>query len=116
MPVIGWLTPVPGAMERRFPAFTRGLAETGYVVGRNATIVSREGDEPAALAADLVRQHVTVLAVVGLTGVQAAKEATQNIPVVFLMAPDPVETGVVSAGGRPDCNFEASGRFRTCSG
>jgi putative ABC transport system substrate-binding protein len=45
MPVIGWLNvPVaPGTMERFLPAFTQGLADTGYVVGRNVSIEPREG-------------------------------------------------------------------------
>ncbi len=43
MPVIGFLGPVPGTMERTLPMFSQGLAETGYVVGRNVTIESREG-------------------------------------------------------------------------
>jgi putative ABC transport system substrate-binding protein len=66
MPVIGWLDEVPGLMELSLPSFSQGLAETGYVVGRNVTITSREGDRDRqpALAADLVRQHVTVIAVV----------------------------------------------------
>jgi putative ABC transport system substrate-binding protein len=43
MPVIGFLGPVPGTMERTLPMFSQGLAETGYVVGRNVTIEYREG-------------------------------------------------------------------------
>src|SRR6266436_570755 len=94
VPVIGWLAPVPGTLERLLPAFKQGLAETGYVVGRNVTIESREGEGRPALVADLVRQHVTVIAVLGITGARAAKAATQIIPVVFLMGSDPVKTGV----------------------
>jgi hypothetical protein len=68
MPVIGWLDEVPGTMRSYLPLFNQGLAETGYVVGRNVTIESREGDRGRlrALAADLVRQHVTVIAVMGV--------------------------------------------------
>jgi putative ABC transport system substrate-binding protein len=105
MPVIGWLASVPGTLERVLPAFSQGLAETGYVVGRNVTIESREGDGQPALVADLVRKHVTAIAVVGLQGVQAAKAATQTIPVVFLMAGDPVETGIVASLNRPSGNL-----------
>jgi putative ABC transport system substrate-binding protein len=134
VPVIGWLAPVPGTLERSLPAFKQGLAETGYVVGRNVTIESREGDGRPALVADLVRQRVTVIVVVGVTGAQAAKAAAQTIPVVFTMAGDPVETGVVAslnrpsgnltgvttvgdelagAVGRPDCNVGAPSRRGT---
>jgi putative ABC transport system substrate-binding protein len=105
VPVIGWLDAVPGTMERILPLFNQGLAETGYVVGRNVTITSREGDRLPALAADLVRQHVTVITVVGVTAAQVAKAATQTIPVVFLMAGDPVEVGVVASFNRPSGNL-----------
>ena len=107
MPVIGWLDKVPGTMRSLLPLFSQGLAETGYVVGRNVTIESREGDRDRqpALAADLVRQHVTVIAVVGVTSTQVAKAATQTIPVVFAMAGDPVEVGVVASINRPSGNL-----------
>jgi putative tryptophan/tyrosine transport system substrate-binding protein len=105
MPVIGWLDNVPGTMERFLPLFTQGLAETGYVVGRNVTIEPREGDRVPALAADLVRRNVTVIVAVGGTAAQVAKAATQTIPVVFLMAGDPVEVGVVASLNRPSGNL-----------
>jgi hypothetical protein len=47
MPVIGWLSPMPGTMERYLPAFNQGLADTGYVVGRNVTIEPRGVDRKA---------------------------------------------------------------------
>jgi putative ABC transport system substrate-binding protein len=58
MPVIGFLNPVPGMMQRYLAPFAQGLAETGYVLGRNVTIESLEGDmdRQPALAADLVRR------------------------------------------------------------
>jgi putative tryptophan/tyrosine transport system substrate-binding protein len=67
MPVIGWLDTVPGTMERFLPSFAQGLAETGYVVGRDVTIEPRGGDRErlAALAADLVRRNVRVIVAVG---------------------------------------------------
>ena len=107
MPVIGWLNPVPGATERYLPAFNQGLAETGYVLGRNVTIVSPEGDTDRlpALAADLVRRHVTAIVAVGIGSTQAAKAATQTIPIIFGMAGDPVEVGVVASLNRPSGNL-----------
>jgi putative tryptophan/tyrosine transport system substrate-binding protein len=105
MPVIGWLGSVPGTMEIFLPPFVQGLAETGYVVGRNVTIESREGERLPALAADLVRPHVTVIVAVGGTAAQVAKAATQTIPVVFAMAGDPVEAGVVASLNRPSGNL-----------
>jgi len=107
MPVIGLLDNLPGRIERALPPFTQGLAETGYIVGRNVTIEPREGDRNRlpALAADLVRQHVTVIAVVGVIAAQVAKAATQTIPVVFGVGTDPVETGLVSSLNRPSGNL-----------
>jgi putative tryptophan/tyrosine transport system substrate-binding protein len=106
MPVIGWLSPVPGTMERFLPSFAQGLAETGYVVGRNVTIESREGDvDRPVLAADLVRRHVTVIVAVGNQSAQAAKAATQTIPVVFSMNADPVQFGVVASLNHPSGNL-----------
>jgi putative tryptophan/tyrosine transport system substrate-binding protein len=108
MPVIGWLNiPAPGTMELFLPAFKQGLADTGYVVGRNVTIESREGgiDQLPALAADLVRRQVTVIAALGIRPAQAAKAATQSIPVVFAMVGDPVEFGLVASLNRPSGNL-----------
>jgi putative ABC transport system substrate-binding protein len=107
MPVIGWLDPVPGTMELFLPRFNQGMAESGYVVGRNVTIESREGDGDRlpAHAADLVRRHVTVIVAVGRSSAVAAKAATKTIPVVFSMAADPVDTGVVASLNRPSGNL-----------
>jgi putative ABC transport system substrate-binding protein len=88
VPVIGWLTNLPRTMEIVLPGFAQGLAETGYVVGRNVTLEPREGDRERlpALAADLVRRYVTVIVAIGAPSALAAKAATQTIPVVFIMA------------------------------
>jgi putative ABC transport system substrate-binding protein len=79
MPVIGWLSPVAGAKERYLPAFNQGLAETGYVVGRNVAIDSSEDvvGRQAALA-DFVRRQVTVIVAVGAGSARAAKGLRQN--------------------------------------
>jgi hypothetical protein len=107
MPVIGWLDTVPGTMECFLPPFEHGLAETGYVVGRYVTIEHREGDRGRlpALAADLVRRNVRVIVAVGGGAALVAKAATQTIPVVFMMASDPVEDGVVASLNRPSNNL-----------
>jgi putative tryptophan/tyrosine transport system substrate-binding protein len=109
VPVIGFLGPVPGIIEGILPVFSQGLAETGYVVGRNVTIEPpHEGDSfdrLPALAADLVRRHVTVIVVVGTRTARVAKAATQTIPVVFQMGGDPVEAGVVASLNRPSGNL-----------
>ena len=113
LPVIGFLVPVPGTVERILPSFTQGLAETGYVVGRNVTIVSRVGgpDRQPALAADLVGRHVTLIVAAGRGATLASKAATQTIPIVFNMAADPVEFGVVASLNRPSGNLTGLAAF-----
>jgi ABC-type uncharacterized transport system substrate-binding protein len=61
-------------------------------VGRNVTMEPREGgvERLPALAADLVRRQVTVIVAAGINATQAAKAATQTIPVVFGMVGDPI--------------------------
>ena len=106
VPVIGWLSRVPRVAEIALPGFSQGLAETGYVVGRNVTFEAHEAgvDQLPALATDLVRRHVTVIVAIGANSTLIAKAATQTIPVVFLMANDPVEVGVVASLNRPTGN------------
>src|SRR5215212_1235013 len=89
MPVIGFLGSESHDMRSaRFPAFLQGLSEMGYVDGRNVTIEYRwaEGhlEQYPILAADLVRQNVSVIASLsGIPAVLAAKAATATIPIVF---------------------------------
>jgi putative tryptophan/tyrosine transport system substrate-binding protein len=109
MPVIGWLNvpAAPGTIERYLPAFKEGLADSGYVVGRNVTIDSREGSvqQLPALAADLVRRQVKVIVAAGVITAQTVKAATQTIPVVFGILGDPVELGLVASLARPSANL-----------
>jgi putative tryptophan/tyrosine transport system substrate-binding protein len=106
LPVIGFLgVNSPGAMASYAAAFHRGLSETGYVEGQNATIEYRwaEGhyDRLPALAADLVGRKVDVIATSG-AGARAAKDATSTISIVSLVG-DPVATGLYAqsrAAGR----------------
>jgi putative ABC transport system substrate-binding protein len=94
-------------MELFLPPFNQGLADSGYAVGRNVTIESREGsdDQLPALAADLVRRQVTVILALSGKSALAAKATTQTIPVVFGMAGAPVEIGVVASLNRPSGNL-----------
>ena len=111
LPVIGYLGPESSiSFASRLRAFRLGLAETGYVEGRNVTMEFRwaEGQHSRlpALAADLVNRRVDVLvAPGGAPGAIAAKAATTSIPIVFEMGGDPIKLGLVESLSRPSGNL-----------
>jgi putative ABC transport system substrate-binding protein len=110
MPVIGFLSgALPGPYAPFAAAYHRGLKETGYVEGVNTAVEYRwaegEVDRLPALAAELVRRQVAVIAAGGGTAsALAAKAATTTIPIVFLVAEDPVKLGLVASLNRPGGN------------
>jgi putative tryptophan/tyrosine transport system substrate-binding protein len=111
MPVVGILGGHTGAEWTPFiAAFNVGLKEIGFVEGQNVRIAYRwaEGhyDRLPALAADLVRSRVAVIAAVGgVNSAIAAKAVTSEIPIVFLTGRDPVELGFVKSFNRPGGNL-----------
>jgi putative ABC transport system substrate-binding protein len=111
MPVIGLLgSESPEWYTDRLRAFREGLGETGYVEGRNVTIDYRwaqgRNDRLPPLATELVQQQVALIATLGNTAsTLAAKAATSTIPIVFRIASDPVEVGLVASLARPGGNL-----------
>src|SRR6202158_3892445 len=114
MPVVGFLYPgAPEANANLVAAFRKGLSETGYVEGQNVAIEYRWADNQydrlPAMAADLVRRQVAVIAAVASTAAAvAAKAATKTIPIVFSGGGDPVQTGVVRRVHRPGGNVSGT--------
>jgi putative tryptophan/tyrosine transport system substrate-binding protein len=109
-PVIGFLSSESAAeFEYLVSAFRQGLSKIGYVEGRNVTIEYRwaEGDYTRlpALATDLVRRQVKLIAALGAPPTLRAKAATTTIPIAFLTGDDAVGAGVVRSLNRPDGNL-----------
>jgi putative tryptophan/tyrosine transport system substrate-binding protein len=109
MPVIGFLDPRSAdVISERLRAFRQGLKETGYIEGENVAIVYRfadnRNDQLPELAADLVRRQVAVIGTAGDDVPSIVKAATTTIPIVFIIAQDPVRIGLVASLARPGGN------------
>jgi putative ABC transport system substrate-binding protein len=112
MPVIAVLA-LGGPSDPNIPpissAFRQGLAEAGYVPGRNMAFELRRADFPELLprlAAELVDRKPAVIVTTGSPyAAVAAKAATSTIPIVFLMVDDPMTYGLVASFSRPGGNL-----------
>ena len=122
MPVVGFLSSRSADDSARVvDAFRRGLAETGYVDGRNVAIEFRwaqgQFDRLPTLAAELASRPVAVLAALGgHQTVRAAKAASSAIPIVFGIGEDPVKEGIVASLNRPGANVTGATFFTALLG
>jgi putative ABC transport system substrate-binding protein len=111
LPVIGFLhSASPDGNADRVRSFREGLKETGFVDGENVILEQRWADNQIerlpALAAELVRRRVAVIAATsGAPTALAAKAATTTIPIVFIAPEDPVQMGLVTSLAHPDGNM-----------
>jgi putative ABC transport system substrate-binding protein len=110
LPIIGWLHgQLPESVQDYIPVFDRGLAEVGFIDGRNVRVEHHwaEGrqDRWVPLATELVRRQVAVIIVDTTPLAQVAKAAAQTVPVVFIAGGDPMEFGLVASFNRPGGNL-----------
>jgi putative ABC transport system substrate-binding protein len=120
LPIIGFLdsyTPVPPGPPE---LFRNGLKEVGYVEGQNVAFEYRSAmghyDRLNALADELVRLHVSLIAAYGHPAAFAAKAATDTIPIVFWTGGDPVADGIVPSLSNPGGNATGLAMFNNVLG
>jgi putative tryptophan/tyrosine transport system substrate-binding protein len=110
MPVIGYLgSQSPDVTADLLRGFRQGLKDGGYIEDQTVLVDYRwaenQTDRLPALAADLVRRRVAVIAASGGPASESAAKATTSIPIVFMVAEDPVRMGLVASLARPGGNL-----------
>jgi putative tryptophan/tyrosine transport system substrate-binding protein len=109
MPVVGFIHPSSPAEGYRVLGFRQGLKDAGFIDGENVAIEYRWADNQLdrlpTLAAELAQRRVAVIATGGFPSTFAAKAATATIPIVFVVAEDPVRLGLVASLARPGGNL-----------
>jgi len=110
IPIVGFLNSQSAQnYQRQLAAFLDGLAEAGYVDGRNVKIEYRwaenHSDRLPALMADLVEKKATVIAATSTPAALAAKAAKTTIPIVFETGFDPIQLGLVTNLNKPSGNI-----------
>ena len=121
---VGYLSPGPSSRQSdNQKAFTQGLNDLGYIDGKNMQFERRSADGTLdrlpALAAELVRTNVDVILAESSFAVEAAREATDTIPIVMTGVGNPVGSGFVKSIARPGGNItgltndsiEVSGKY-----
>lgn len=119
LPVVGFLSSrSPAESELDVAGFRQGLSQSGYVEHQNVVIEYRwaenQYDRLPALAAELVKRQVRVIAALGgpVTAL-AVKAATKTVPFVFITGVDPVKLGLVDSFARPGGNATGVNMFIT---
>jgi putative ABC transport system substrate-binding protein len=108
MPRIGYVaTTAPDTPNNL--AFRRGLRDFGYIEGKNILVEERyaegKADRLPKLVAELLQLKVDILVSPVTAAIRAAKESTKTIPIVMVIADDPVATGLVESLARPGGNI-----------
>jgi putative ABC transport system substrate-binding protein len=109
VPRIGILTLAAEASTPVWEAFRQGLRDLGYVEGKNISLEYRfaagQPERLSALVAELVRDQVDIIVTTGGAAAQAARDATQIIPIVMATSGDPIRSGLVASLAQPGGNL-----------